>query len=88
MIPLPSFKIVTEVEAFEILSGAKATVIAAGGIGGNEGARAFVVEGTREEVKKAMSLVLQVRNEPPVQVAGKVEAKPNRLPEGSVERMA
>ena len=82
LIPLPSFKIVTEVEAFEILSGAKATVIAAGGIGGNEGARAFVVEGTREEVKKAMSLVLQVRNEPPVQVTGKVEAKPNRLPEG------
>jgi hypothetical protein len=29
-----------------------------------------------------MSLVLQVRNEPSVQVAGKVESKPNRLPEG------
>jgi hypothetical protein len=82
VIPLPSFKAVTEIQALEILAGVSATVIAAGGIGGSEGARAFVVEGSEEQVKKALSLVLEVRNEPPVQVTGKVEAKPNRLPQG------
>lgn len=82
VIPLPSFKVITEIQALEILAGVSATVIAAGGIGGSEGARGFVVEGSEEQVKKALSLVLEVRNEPPVQVTGKVEAKPNRLPPG------
>jgi hypothetical protein len=82
VIPLPSFRVVTEIQAFGILAGVSATVIAAGGIGGSEGARAFVVEGNEEQVKKALALVLEVRMEPPVQVTGKVEAKPNRLPQG------
>jgi hypothetical protein len=82
LIPLPTFKVVTEVEAFMILADVKATVMAAGGIGGCEGSRAFVVEGAEEGVKKALSLVLQVHDEPPVQVTGRVEAKPHRLPPG------
>lgn len=82
VVPLPSFKVVTEIQALEILAGVSSTVISAGGIGGSEGARGFVVEGSEEQVKKALSLVLEVRNEPPVQVSGKVEAKPNRLPKG------
>jgi hypothetical protein len=82
LIPLPTFKVVTEVEAFGVLAGVKATVVAASGIGGYEGSRAFVVEGTQEGVKKAFSWVMEVRNEPPIQVTGKVEAKPHRLPKG------
>jgi hypothetical protein len=64
------------------MAGVKASVVAAGGIGGSEGARVFVVEGSEEQVKKALSVVLQVHNEPSVQVTGKVEAKPHRLPQG------
>jgi hypothetical protein len=82
VIPLPSFKVVTEIEALEILAGVKATVIAAGGIGGSEGSRSFVIEGTEAQVKEALAYVLKVHKEPAVQVAGKVESKPHRLPEG------
>jgi hypothetical protein len=82
VIPLPSFHVVTEIQALEILAGVKATVIAAGGIGGAEGSRSFVIEGTEEQVKSALSFVLQVRNEPAVQVTGKVQSKPHRLPQG------
>lgn len=83
LIPLPTFKVITEVEAFSILVGARATVVAAGGIGGSEGSRVFVVEGTETAVKRALSLVLQVRDEPNVEVTGKVEANPHRLPVGT-----
>ncbi len=82
LIPLPTFRVVTEVEALHVLAGVRATVVCAGGIGGCEGSRGFVVEGTEEQVKKAFSIVLKVHKEPAVQVDGKVEAKPNRLPEG------
>ncbi|RJR47449.1 MAG: hypothetical protein C4576_09510 [Desulfobacteraceae bacterium] len=82
VIPLPSFTVVTEIQALEILSGVRATVIAAGGIGGSEGSRSFVVEGTEEQVRKAFSHVLRVHGEPATQVTGKVESQPNRLPEG------
>ena len=82
LIPLTSFKVVTEIEALESLSGVKATAVAGGGLGGSEGSRSFVVEGTDEQVKKAFSVVMQVHDEPPVDVSGKVEAQPHRLPEG------
>jgi hypothetical protein len=82
LIPLPTFKVITEVEALSILAGVKATVVAAGGIGGSEGSRVFVVEGSGEQVKKALSVVLQVHDEPGVKVTGKVEVKPHRLPKG------
>jgi hypothetical protein len=41
-----------------------------------------VVEGTEEQVKKAFSLVMQVHDEPRVEVTGRVTAEPYRLPEG------
>jgi hypothetical protein len=82
LIPLTSFKVVTEVEALEKLSGVQATAVAGGGIGGSEGARAFVVEGTEEQVQKAFQCVRQVHDEPPVQLGEKIETKPHRLPSG------
>jgi len=82
LIPLTSFTVVTEIQALETLSGVKAIAVAGGGIGGCEGSRAFVVEGTEEEVKKAFSFVKKVHDEPPVEVTGKVTAEPHQLPEG------
>lgn len=46
--------IVTELDAIEILSGATATPIAAGGLSGAEGAITLVVKGNEEQVKKAI----------------------------------
>lgn len=80
MIPLTSFKVVTEVQALKELSGVLATPVSGGGIAGCEGARAFVVEGTEEQVRKAFFVVNQVHDEPPVQLDGRVETKPDQLP--------
>jgi len=82
MIPLTSFKVVTEIQALQQLSGANATPVSGGGIGGCEGARAFVVEGTNEQVEKAFELVKQVYSEPQVKRDGKTQALPHKLPEG------
>lgn len=55
---LPIFgKIITEKQAFEMLTGVTATVIASGGLFGAEGATTLIVEGTAEQVNLAFSLV-------------------------------
>lgn len=58
-------KIVTEIEAFEILTGVEAVNIGAGGIGGAEGARVFLLKGEEESVKNAYNLVQSIKGEPP-----------------------
>ncbi len=80
LIPLTSFTVVTEIEALQGLTGAEATVVSGGGIGGSEGARAFVVEGTEAQVRKAFNLVKKIHDEPPVAVTGRVAAEGQRLP--------
>jgi hypothetical protein len=50
---------VTEIQAVEILSGAHATPIAAGGVGGAEGATILVIDGTKEQVASAIEYVEQ-----------------------------
>ncbi len=51
--------VVTELKAIEILSGATAIPIAAGGLDGAEGAITLVVKGEKEEVTKAIEYVEQ-----------------------------
>ena len=82
LIPLTSFKAITELEALKILAGVDATPVAGGGIGGCEGSRAYVVEGTAEQVEKAFAAVKQVHDEHPIIVEGKTEALPHKLPSG------
>jgi len=83
LIPLTSFKVVTEIEALEQLAGVCATCVCGGGIGGSEGARGFVVEGAEEQVAKALALVLEVGGEPGIS-AGPVEWN-SRVPKGLEE---
>lgn len=59
-------KLMTEIQAFTILTGAKAIPIAAGGINGAEGAHTFVLEGTVNEVEKAWALFKSIKGEPPI----------------------
>jgi hypothetical protein len=57
LFPCPPGLTITEVSAIEILSGAKAIPIAAGGLGGAEGAITLIVKGTDGEVRKALGFV-------------------------------
>ncbi|MDH5664595.1 MAG: hypothetical protein OEY90_09030 [Candidatus Bathyarchaeota archaeon] len=58
-------RVVTEIEAFEILAGIEAVNIGAGGVGGAEGARVFLLKGDEEAVTNAFNLVQSVKGEPP-----------------------
>jgi hypothetical protein len=59
LFPCPPGLTITEIGAIEMLSGAKAIPIAAGGLGGAEGAIALVIRGTKSEVQMAMEFVEQ-----------------------------
>jgi hypothetical protein len=59
-------KVITEIEAFKILTNVEATPIASGGIGGAEGAVSILIEGNEDVVRKAWDVANQVKGEPPV----------------------
>jgi hypothetical protein len=57
--PFPGGKATTEIEAVNILSGAVAVPIAAGGLGGAEGAITLIIKGTDNQVRKAIKVIEQ-----------------------------
>lgn len=59
LFPCSDGKTVTELDSIEILSGATAVPMAAGGLGGAEGAITLIIKGTNEQVKKAIDYVEQ-----------------------------
>ena len=59
-------KVVTEIQALEILTGVEAKHVASGGIGGSEGAVILVAMGEQPQVEKAFSLVESIKGEQPV----------------------
>ncbi len=67
--PIVNGIVVTEIQAFQVLCGVKATHVASGGIGGGEGSVVMVLEGTDEDVARAFELVESIKGEPPIQVA-------------------
>jgi hypothetical protein len=58
-------QIVTEIEALRLLVDAEAVQIAAGGVGGAEGAVWLMVSGSEETVARAAALIGEVQGEPP-----------------------
>lgn len=58
-----SGEIITELEAFEILSHVDAICIGSGGIGRGEGSKTFILEGSKEDVSKAISIFESIRGE-------------------------
>ena len=64
LLPLPG-TIFTEIDAIEVLTGAKATMIAAGGVYGAEGSSWLVIDGTKAEIENAAALIKSVADEPP-----------------------
>ncbi len=66
LIPLINAKVVTEIQALEVLAGTSATHVASGGIGGSEGAVVLVLEGSEANIAKAFELIKAIKGEPPV----------------------
>ncbi len=59
-------KVVTEIQAIQVLTGASATHVAAGGIAGSEGAVTLVLEGETQVLEQAFELVKSIKGEPPL----------------------
>lgn len=56
--------IVTEIQAINILSGATTIHVASGGIDGSEGAVVLSINGTEDEVDKAVAIIEGIKGEP------------------------
>jgi len=68
LFPVTTSKVVTEIQAFAVLAGVRAYQLAAGGVGGSEGAVILGLEGNEEQVQKAFELAKSVKGEPAVTV--------------------
>lgn len=66
LMPLVTGKVVTEIQALDILFGVKATHVASGGMDGGEGSVVLVVEGDYERVSRAMEALKAIKGEPPL----------------------
>lgn len=58
-------EVITELEAIEMLTGASAELVAAGGVGGAEGSVWIGIEGTEEQLAEAEAIMRVVGQEPP-----------------------
>jgi len=67
LFPVPG-EIFTELDAIQLLTGAEAALLAAGGVYGAEGADWLAVRGSKEEEEAAAALIRSVRDEPPTEV--------------------
>lgn len=67
LFPVPG-EVFTELDAIQLLTGAEAALLAAGGVYGAEGADWLGVRGTEEQIEAAAELIRSVRDEPPTQV--------------------
>jgi len=58
-------RVVTEIEAFKLLTGVSAINIGGGGVNGAEGSRTFLFKGGEESVTRAFQLAREIIGEPP-----------------------
>lgn len=66
MMPLVNAKVVTEIQAIEILfgkDGVSAFHVASGGVAGSEGSVVLVIEGTRHGVREAFDFICRIKGE-------------------------
>lgn len=64
LLPVPG-EIITEIQAIELLSGAKATLVAGGGVCGAEGAVWLALHGEKKQLDKAKIILHEVTEEAP-----------------------
>lgn len=63
--------VITELEAFNLLTGVEAIPMGSGGIDGGEGSKIFVLEGDEPSIKAAYDLVCGIKGEPPLKTRTK-----------------
>jgi hypothetical protein len=68
LMPVVSAKVVTEIQALEILTGVHAVHVSSGGVGGSEGAVIIALEGSDATVRRAFDLVKSVKGEPRIEM--------------------
>jgi len=66
LMPVVVGKVVTEIQAIGVMTGARAYHLGSGGVGGSEGAVVLALEGDEKRVEQAFELVKSVKGEPPV----------------------
>lgn len=66
LLPLLGAEVVTEITALKLLYNVEARCIAAGGVGGSEGAVVIVIDGEDPDVQRAMEGIRAIKGEPPV----------------------
>lgn len=66
--PVTTGLVVTEIEALGLLAGVRARLVAAGGVGGSEGAVVLLLEGYEENLNAAVEAVNGVKGEPKTEV--------------------
>ncbi len=64
LLPVPG-EVFTEIEAIRLLTGAEAAMLAAGGVGGAEGAVWLALQGSEEQLARAEELMREVSGEIP-----------------------
>lgn len=67
LMPVSYGQVITEMEAFKILTGVEAYHISSSGVGSMQGAVTLLLEGGEEETEKALSLIDTIRGEEPVE---------------------
>ena len=67
LLPMPG-EVFTELDAIELLTGAEAIQLAAGGVYGAEGSAWLGIDGTDAQIQAATELLKSVRDEPPCKV--------------------
>jgi hypothetical protein len=67
MVPMVNAKVITEVEAFQVLLDLEAIHIGGGGVRGSEGSVVLVTEGEKKKINKAIRLIESIKGEPPLQ---------------------
>ena len=72
LMPVVLGKVVTEIQAIGVMTGARAYHLASGGVGGSEGAVVLALEGDEKRVEKAFELVKSVKGEPAVRMPDKL----------------
>ena len=84
--PVVTAKVITEIQALEILTGVHAVHIASGGVAGSEGAVMLALEGDKETVTAAFELCESVKDEPQIPQANLIPYV--RVPENAPKRQA
>lgn len=66
LVPVPTALVITEIQAFALLTGVRAYHMGSGGVAGSEGSVHLSLTGDEAHVEKAFELVKEIKGEPPV----------------------